>query len=144
MTSMDLQSTRQAVEGVVQSLSSSEMQQSGELLAIANANMWIVPLVRSADSDEEVAEALESLLPDVISIVRSKWNGDYCLYFWYDEVVDQLRFSCIPGWAQGSLPFRGEFILVEYSQLIRKAARQTLDGEPDDRIVTQVFQTVSA
>ncbi len=91
-----------------------EPNRANDLFAAATDNMWCIYI------DEEKfnlinVEDINILISSVSDILKNVWGSCFTLYFWFDAMAGQLRFSSLSGMVD-DLPFRSKIEVTDNMQ----------------------------
>lgn len=91
-----------------------DLNRTNDVSSAATDNMWSIYI------DEEQfnlikVEDLIFLLSDISKVLKNVWGCSFTLYFWFDAMAGQLRFSSLNG-VVDNLPFRAEIEITNNIQ----------------------------
>jgi hypothetical protein len=91
-----------------------DLNRTNDVFAAATDNMWCIYI------DEEKfklikVEDINILISSVSNILKNVWGCCFTLYFWFDAMAGQLRFSSLCG-VVDNLPFRSKIEITENMQ----------------------------
>ena len=91
-----------------------DLNRTNDVSSAATDNMWSIYI------DEEQfnlikVEDLIFLLSDISKVLKNVWGCSFTLYFWFDAMAGQLRFSSLNG-VVDNLPFRAEIEITDNIQ----------------------------
>jgi hypothetical protein len=92
-----------------------DLNRTNDVFAAATDNMWCIYI------DEEKfklikVEDINILISSVSNILKNVWGCSFTLYFWFDAMAGQLRFSSLCG-VVDNLPFRSKIEIMENMQI---------------------------
>lgn len=91
-----------------------DLNRTNDVSSAATDNMWSIYI------DEEQfnlikVEDLIFLLSDISKVLKNVWGCSFTLYFWFDAMAGQLRFSSLNG-VVDNLPFRSKIEITDNIQ----------------------------
>lgn len=91
-----------------------DLNRTNDVSSAATDNMWSIYI------DEEQfnlikVEDLIFLLSDISKVLKNVWGCSFTLYFWFDAMEGQLRFSSLNG-VVDNLPFRSKIEITDNIQ----------------------------
>lgn len=91
-----------------------DLNRTNDVSSAATDNMWSIYI------DEEQfnlikVEDLIFLLSDISKVLKNAWGCSFTLYFWFDAMAGQLRFSSLNG-VVDNLPFRSKIEITDNIQ----------------------------
>ncbi len=91
-----------------------DLNRTNDVSSAATDNMWSIYI------DEEKfklikVEDLIFLLSDISKVLKNVWGCSFTLYFWFDAMAGQLRFSSLNG-VVDNLPFRSKIEITDNIQ----------------------------
>ena len=91
-----------------------DLNRTNDVSSAATDNMWSIYIDEGKFNLIKV-EDLIFLLSDISKVLKNVWGCSFTLYFWFDAMAGQLRFSSLNG-VVDNLPFRAEIEITDNIQ----------------------------